>query len=99
MNFREFKNYILEFLDKEKFENMAREQIRESMQEIEEKKRPRESQIKTSIENSWNTLLKNQYDLVKSKLIKSKLSNYDAWVEKIDELELISQLNDSFSGI
>ena len=38
MNFREFKNYILEFLDKEKFENMAREQIRESMQEIEEKK-------------------------------------------------------------
>ena len=41
MNFREFKSYISDFLDREKFEDMAREQIKESMQEIEEKKRPR----------------------------------------------------------
>ncbi len=99
MNFREFKSYISDFLDREKFEDMAREQIKESMQEIEEKKRPNETIIKTNIENAWNSLLKRQYDLVKDSLPKSKVNNYDEWIIKIDELELISKVNDSFSEI
>lgn len=65
--------------------------------EVKEKYRVSENQATILVEQSWSNLIYLQYDSVKSKMAKKYKENYDAWVKKIDELELIEGLNDSFS--
>lgn len=98
MNLKEFKNFLEEKLNKEKFYEMAENQIIESAKEVEKAKIPNKSQMKSLIDNDWNNLISAQYNSIKSSIKKNKINNYDAWVEKIDEVELIEQLNDSFNN-
>lgn len=98
MNLKEFKNFLEEKLNKEKFYEMAENQIIESAKEVEKAKIPNKSQMKSLIDNAWNNLISTQYNYIKSSIKKNKINNYDAWVEQIGTVELIEQLNDSFNN-
>lgn len=97
MNLKEFRDFIEDKLNKYKFEESVRNSIKEQNMEVEEKYRINENQATIIINQNWNNLLSIQYDNVKSKMSKKDKDNYDSWVKKIDELELIDGLNNSFS--
>lgn len=99
MNFREFKEYMEERLDKEKFENKLRISIEENNREMEEAKyRVKDKNMSTVIKQNWDYMIKLQYDLVKKSLSeKNKENDYEEWEKFISENELVEQTNSSFS--
>ena len=99
MNFREFKEYMEERLDKEKFEAKTRISIEENNREIEEEKyRVKEKNIPIVIKQNWDNMIKLQYGLVKTALSeKNKENDYEEWEKFISENEIVEQTNSSFS--
>lgn len=99
MNLREFREYMEERLDKEKFENKLRISIEENNKEIEEAKyRVKDKNISIVIKQNWDNMIKLQYDLVKKDLSeKNKENDYEEWKKFISENELVEQTNSSFS--
>ena len=98
MELREFKEYMEERLDKEKFENKLRISIEEKNREIEEKHRVKDKNIPTVIKQNWEHMIKFQYDLIRKTLLKeNKENDYEEWEKFISENELVEQTNSSFS--
>ncbi|CEK40057.1 hypothetical protein [Paraclostridium sordellii] len=99
MELREFKEYMEERLDKEKFENKLRISIEEKNREIEEEKhRVKDKNIPTVIKQNWDHMIKFQYDLIRKTLLKeNKENDYEEWEKFISENELVEQTNSSFS--
>ena len=98
MELREFKEYMEERLDKEKFENKLRISIEEKNREIEEEHRVKDNNIPTVIKQNWDHMIKFQYDLIRKTLLKeNKENDYKEWEKFISENELVEQINSSFS--
>lgn len=99
MNFKEFKEYIEERLDKEKFETKTRISIEENNRKIEEAKyRVKDKNIPIVIKQNWDNMLKGQYDSIRRTLPeKNKENDYEEWEKFISENELVEQTNSSFS--
>ncbi|CEP45568.1 Uncharacterised protein [[Clostridium] sordellii] len=99
MNFREFKEYMEERLDKEKFEAKTRISIEENNREIEEAKyRVKDKNIPIVIKKNWENMLKGQYDSIRRTLSeKNRENEYEDWEKFISENEIVEQTNSSFS--
>lgn len=90
----EFREYIESDLDREKFEEIAIKQIRESYRENGSKnKELSENQEKQLIKQMWENLIESIYQKMKTQV---KSNNVEAWKLKIDELNLVEEINNSF---
>ncbi|MCR1952739.1 hypothetical protein NSA50_17080 [Clostridium sp. DSM 100503] len=89
----EFREYIENDLNKEKFEEVALRQIRLHFKESNSKKELSESQEKQMLKQMWENMIESIYQKMKNQ-IKSK--NVEAWKLKIDEVNLVEEINNSF---
>lgn len=89
----EFKEFIESDLDRERFEEIALRQIRESYIENDTKKELSENQEKQLINQMWNSLIDNIYQKVKNEV---KSEDIEYWKLKIQELNVVEQINNSF---
>lgn len=89
----EFREYIESDLNREKFEEVALRQIRESYKENNPKKELTENQEKQMLKQMWENLIESTYQKMKTQV---KSNNIEAWKLKIDELNLVEEINNSF---
>ena len=89
----EFKEFIENDLDRERFEEVALRQIRESYIENDNKKELSENQEKQLINQMWSSFIDNIYQKVKNEV---KSDDIEYWKLKIQELNVVEQINNSF---
>ena len=89
----EFREYIESDLDREKFEEVAARQIRDSFKESNLKKELSENQEKQMLKQMWENLIESTYQKMKTQV---KSNNIEAWKLKIDEVNLVEEINNSF---
>ncbi len=89
----EFREYIENDLNREKFEEVALRQIRESFKESSPKTELSENQEKQMLKQMWENMIESTYQKMKTKV---KSNNIEAWKLKIDELNLVEEINNSF---
>ena len=89
----EFREYIESDLNREKFEEVVLRQIRESFKESNPKKELKESQEKQILKQMWENLIESTYQKMKTQV---KSNNHEAWKLKIEELNLVEEINNSF---
>lgn len=89
----EFREYIENDLNREKFEEVALRQIRESFKESSPKTELSENQEKQMLKQMWENMIESTYQKMKNQ-VKSK--NIEAWKLRINELNLVEEINNSF---
>lgn len=94
MKRQEFKVYIESDLDRESFEKIALNNIREAYKENESKKKElNESQERQILNQMWQNIIETAYNKIKSKV---KSDNIEAWKAAIKEFNLVEDINNSF---
>ena len=89
----EFREYIESDLNREKFEEVALRQIRDSFKENNPKKELSENQEKQILKQMWENIIDSTYQKMKTQV---KSNNIEAWKSKIEELNLVEEINNSF---
>lgn len=89
----EFREFIEKDLDREKFEEIALRQIRESYKESNQKKELKESQERQMLKQMWENLIESTYQKMKTQV---ESNNIEEWKLKIEELNLVEEINNSF---
>ncbi|MCX0355832.1 hypothetical protein LI064_15060 [Clostridium perfringens] len=95
MNIFEFREYIEENLEKEKFLKSIQERIISSNIEVEEDYRVPEKRIHIVAENVYKQMIENTYQKVLKNLNKKEKTSREAWINKINSLEILDEMERS----
>lgn len=95
MNIFEFREYIEENLEKEKFLKAIQERIIASNIEVEEDYRVPEKRIHIVAENVYKQMIENTYQKVLNSLNKKEKTSREAWINKISSLEILDEMERS----
>lgn len=95
MNIFEFREYIEENLEKEKFLKSIQERIILSNIEVEEDYRVPEKRIHIVAENVYKQMIENTYQKVLKNLNKKEKTSREAWINKINSLEILDEMERS----
>ncbi|EGT0000535.1 hypothetical protein I9Y31_002845 [Clostridium perfringens] len=95
MNIFEFREYIEENLEKEKFLKAIEQRIISSNIEVEEDYRVPEERIHIVAENVYKQMIENTYQKVLKNLNKKEKTSREAWINKISSLEILDEMERS----
>lgn len=95
MNIFEFREYIEENCDKEKFLNAIEQRIISSNMEVEEDYQVPEERINIVAENVYKQMIENTYQKVLKSLKKKEKISREAWINKISSLEILENMERS----
>lgn len=95
MNIFEFREYIEENLEKEKFLKSIQERIIASNIEVEEDYRVPEKRIHIVAEKVYKQMIENTYQKVLKNLNKKEKTSREAWINKINSLEVLDEMERS----
>ncbi|EGT0000694.1 hypothetical protein I9Y31_003012 [Clostridium perfringens] len=95
MNIFEFREYIEENLEKEKFLKAIQERIIASNIEVEKEYRVPEKRILIVAENVYKQMIENTYQKVLNSLNKKEKTSREAWINKISSLEILDEMERS----
>ncbi|WP_283705065.1 hypothetical protein [Clostridium perfringens] len=95
MNIFEFRGYIEENLEKKQFLKSIEERIIASNSEVEEKYQVKEKDIKTVAEKVYKQMIENIYQKVFNNLNKKEKTSREAWINKINSLEVLDEMERS----
>lgn len=95
MNIFEFREYIEENLEKEKFLKSIEQRIISSNIEVEEDYRVPEKRIHIVAENVYKQMIENTYQKVLKNLNKKEKNSREAWINKINSLEILDEMERS----
>lgn len=95
MNIFEFREYIEENLEKEKFLKAIQEKIIASNFEVEKEYQVPEKRIHIVAENVYKQMLENTYQKVLKNLNKKEKNSREAWINKISSLEILDEMERS----
>lgn len=95
MDIFEFRDYIEENLEKEKFLKAIQERIIASNIEVEEDYRVPEKRIHIVAENVYKQMIENTYQKVLKNLNKKEKNSREAWINKISSLEILDEMERS----
>lgn len=95
MNIFEFREYIEENLEKEKFLKAIQERIIASNSEVEKEYRVPEKRIHIVAENVYKQMIENAYQKVLKSLNKKEKISREAWINKISSLEVLEDMERS----
>ncbi|MBO3399149.1 hypothetical protein JJB71_16670 [Clostridium perfringens] len=95
MNIFEFREYIEENLEKEKFLKSIEQRIIASNIEVEEDYRVPEKRIHIVAENVYKQMIENTYQKVLKNLNKKEKNSRKAWINKISSLEILDEMERS----
>lgn len=95
MNIFEFREYIEENLEKEKFLKSIEQRIISSNIEVEEDYRVPEKRIHIVAENVYKQMIENTYQKVLKNLNKKEKTSREAWINKINSLEILDEMERS----
>lgn len=95
MNIFEFREYIEENLEKEKFLKSIEQRIISSNIEVEEDYRVPEKRIHIVAENVYKQMIENTYQKVLKNLNKKEKTSREVWINKINSLEILDEMERS----
>ena len=95
MNIFEFREYIEENLEKEKFLKSIEQRIISSNIEIEKEYRVPEKRIPIVAENVYKQMIEKTYQKVLNSLNKKEKNSREAWINKISSLEILDEMERS----
>ena len=95
MNIFEFREYIEENLEKEKFLNVIEQRIISSNSEGEKDYQVPEKRIHIVAENVYKQMIENTYQKVLKNLNKKEKTSREAWINKINSLEILDEMERS----